>query len=144
MDLSLFQQDIQERNFENVGSLMPPYKDKASLEKKLEISYHCLQRSIRLKSRILSLENAYYIGKLLNEEESYTQRFLLKKNLTKHYQTMVENVYDLFEFNPTQILHTKYLNVQDIRRMKRSEVLYLRDCLINSFAGAQSLVEESC
>ncbi|CAB4414669.1 unnamed protein product [Rhizophagus irregularis] len=138
MDLLIFQQNVQEKYPEEVGLLTPPYEEEASVERKILVTYNCLQRSIKLKSRILALENAYFVGKLLAEEESYSKRFLLKKSLTKHYQTMVENTYDIFEYNSFQILRTKYLNVQDIRRMKRTEVLYLRDCLIESFAGAQN------
>ena len=57
---------------------------------------------------------------------------------------MIEYTFDLFEPNPSQILRIKYLNVQDIRKMKRQDVLVLRSYLNKNFAGAQNLGEESC
>jgi hypothetical protein len=144
MDFQNFINDLQELNPIEVDPLIPPYQDEASLEKQVLRTFNCLRRSIKLRSRILSLINAYFLGKIFAGVESSTQRFLLKRNLTKHYQTMVENTFDLFEFNPSQILRTKYLNVQDLRKMKCAEILYLRDCLLDPFAGAQSLEEESC
>ncbi|GBB84308.1 hypothetical protein RclHR1_10920003 [Rhizophagus clarus] len=68
----------------------------------------------------------------------------MKRRLTKHYLTMTEYTFDLFEPNPSQILRTKYLNIQDIRKMKRQEILVLRSYLNEDFAGAQNLGEESC
>ncbi|CAB4439664.1 unnamed protein product [Rhizophagus irregularis] len=81
MNLLIFQQDVQEKYPEEVGLLTPPYKEEASVKRKILVTYNCLQRSIKLKSRILALENAYFLGKLLAEEESYSERFLLKKNI---------------------------------------------------------------
>ncbi|CAB5199801.1 hypothetical protein RhiirA5_417223 [Rhizophagus irregularis] len=81
MDLLIFQQDVQEKYPEEVGLLTPPYEEEASVERKILITYNCLQHSIKLKSRILALENAYFVGKLLAEKESYSKRFLLKKNI---------------------------------------------------------------
>jgi hypothetical protein len=68
----------------------------------------------------------------------------MKRKLTKHYQTMVDNTFDLFEFRPSQILRTKVISVQAIRAMKRSEILELRELTLMTFAGAQNLGEESC
>ena len=103
-----------------------------------------LRCSIQLKNRILSLVNAYFVGKILAEIESTSEKFRMKRKLTKHYSTMTEYTFDLFEPNPSQIMRTKYLNVQDVRKMKRQEILVLRSYLNQDFAGAQNLGEESC
>lgn len=144
MSFQNFINDVQEIYPIEVEPLIPPFQNEDNIEKQLLRTYNCLQRTIKLRSRILSLINAYFIGKILAGVESTTQRFLFKRKLTKHYQTMVENTFDLFEYNPSQIMRTKFLSVQDLRKMKRVEVLYLRDCLLDPFAGAQSLAEESC
>jgi hypothetical protein len=41
-------------------------------------------------------------------------------------------------------MQTKYITVQDIKKMKHSEILFLMECLSNPFTGAQSLVAENC
>lgn len=129
MDVNFFEQDLSDTEPQDVEFPLPPYEETNTVEEKLLIAYHCLQRSIRLKSRTLSLVNAYYTGKALNEEIDPTQRKKLKKKLTKHYRVMSENCYDLFEVNPLQMLRTKYINVLDIRRLKRRQILFLRNTL---------------
>ena len=62
---------------------------------------------------------------------------------------MAEYVYDIFESNPTHLLYTTTMNVQEIKKMKRNEVLYLRNIVQEEkfqsiFDGAQNLEEESC
>jgi hypothetical protein len=96
------------------GMIVPSYTDEMDREQKIKISYQNLQRSIRLKQRIIALMNAYFLGRLLSEIESTTERFVMKRKLTKHYQTMVDNTFDLFEFRPSQILQTKVISVQAI------------------------------
>ncbi|GBC00094.1 hypothetical protein RclHR1_37430002 [Rhizophagus clarus] len=144
MDFSLFLIDLQETHPLEIRPMIPPYLEDMDIEEKFLKSYMQLQRSIQLKNRILSLVNAYFIGKILTEIESTSERFRMKRRLTKHYLTMTEYTFNLFEPNPSQILRTKYLNVQDIRKMKRQEILVLRSYLNKDFAGAQNLGEESC
>ncbi|GBB83188.1 hypothetical protein RclHR1_00010070 [Rhizophagus clarus] len=84
--------------------MIPPYLEDMDIEEKFLKSYMQLQRSIQLKNRILSLVNAYFVGKILAEIESTSERFRMKRKLTKHYSTMTEYTFDLFEPNPSQIL----------------------------------------
>lgn len=144
MDFSLFFIDLQETHSLEIGPMIPLYLEDMDIEEKFLKSYMQLQRSIQLKNRILSLVNAYFVGKILAEIESTSERFRMKRKLTKHYSTMTEYTFDLFEPNPSQIMRTKYLNVQDIRKMKRQEILVFRSYLNQDFAGAQNLGEESC
>ncbi|GET04159.1 hypothetical protein GLOIN_2v1884596 [Rhizophagus clarus] len=144
MDFSLFLIDLQETHSLKIGSMIPPYSEDMNIEEKFLKSYMQLQHSIQLKNRILSLVNAYFVGKILVEIETTSERFRMKRKLTKHYLTMTEYTFDLFEPNPSQILRTKYLNVQDIKKMKRQEILVLRSYLNKDFAGVQNLGEKSC
>ena len=114
MYLNLFEQDLNETEPQDIGTLTPPYTDQNTPEEKVILAYHCLQRTLKLKSRSLSLQNAYFLGKALNEELDVYQRQRLKRRLTKHYLVMSENAYDLFEVNPLQMLRVQYLTVQDI------------------------------
>lgn len=129
MDLSFLEQDLNETEPQDVGTLTSPYTDLNTSEEKVILAYHCLQRTLKLKSRPLSLQNAYFLGKALNEEVDVYERHRLKRRLTKHYLVMSENAYDLFEVNPFQMLRVQYLTVQDIKKMKRSQILYLRKVL---------------
>ena len=140
----MFKEDLQGTCPIEAEMLIPPYTEEMDREQQMKIAYVNLQRAIRLKSRILALINAYFLGKILASIESTTDRFLMKKKLTKHYQTMAENTYDLFEYNPSQILQTRLITVQAIRAMKRSKILELRELTLETFAGAQNLEEESC
>ena len=144
MDFHLFKEDLQEIYPIEEGILIPPYTDEIDTAEKIIMTNLSLQRVIRLKSRIIALINAYFLGKLLADIGSTTKRFLMKRKLTKHYQTIAENTFDLFEYRPSQILRTKIITVQGIRAMKRSEILELRESILDIFAGAQNLEEESC
>jgi hypothetical protein len=75
--------------------------------------------------------NAYFVGKAISEEISTTQQFILRRNLTKHYQVMVDNTFNLFEVNSYQIIRTKYITVQDIKKMKHSEIFFKINFAIN-------------
>jgi hypothetical protein len=128
---------------------MPPYTQTESKKNKIFITQRALSRAIQLKNRILALTNAFFLGLLLNEENSVSVKFRYKRKLTKHYQTIAEYTYDIFEPNPSHLLYTTTLNVQDIRKIKRNEILYLRNIVQDQkfksiFDGAQNLEEENC
>ena len=46
----------------------PPYSTEMDLKKKIQATYRMLLRSTRLKDRIFTLTNAYYLGQLLETE----------------------------------------------------------------------------
>jgi hypothetical protein len=127
--------------------LLPPYTEEDTLTTKLSKTYRILIRSIRTKNRKLALTNAYFLGLLLSEPVDITRKF--KKENSKHYQKIAESVYDIFEFNSSHILVTTSIDVQRISKLKRNEILQLRqivqDLKIESiFHGVQNLEEESC
>ena len=137
MEVSRILADLQEQLPYDVTFPEAPYSADITLEEKLNCAYRNLKRSIRLKSRTLSLINTYYLGKILCSVESLQ----LKQRISKHYVTIAEYTFDLFEGCPEQILRTKWISIQDIRRLKRSILLDLRNELI-IFVGTQSLGEE--
>jgi hypothetical protein len=53
-----------------VTPAFPPYDNEMDLQKKIQVTYRMLLRSTRLKNRIFTLTNAYYLGKLLETETS--------------------------------------------------------------------------
>ena len=77
----------------------------------------------------MSLTNAYYLGELLSNMDSMKDRLRYKQKLTKHYSTIAEYTYDLFELNPKQMMHIRQTTIQDIRKLKCSQVLELRNLI---------------
>ena len=85
--------------------------------------------------------NSFYLGQLLDQLSTPGERLKYKRKMTLHYATIVEKTFDIFEFCPIQILRTKKLNVQIIRRISRPQIKRLREELL-IFAGAANLEEE--
>ena len=61
---------------------------------------------------------------------------------------MARYVYDIFEPNPSHLLYTMTMKVQEVKKLKRDEITYLRnivsDIVVQSiFDGAQNLEEEN-
>ena len=135
MQLDDIKNDLQEILPITVKLLSPPYVKNNTLKEKFNLTYKSLRRSIRLKSRTLSLVNAFYLGKLLANMDTTKEQFQYKQELTTHYATIAEYTYDIFEFYPEQLMRIQQLSVQIVRKLKHPQVLELRDemCI---FAGA--------
>ena len=56
--------------------------------------------------------NSFYLGQLLDQLSTPSERLKYKYKMSLHYATIVEKTYDIFEFFPEQILRTKRLDVQ--------------------------------
>jgi hypothetical protein len=130
-------EDLQRVGTAEVSPLSPPFDDFDPFEIRFEKTFASLQRSVRQKSRILALTDAYYLGSLLNQITNRMTRRGYAQLLTEHYLRMVENTFDLFEFDPEQINRTQQLNVQQIRKVPRPIVRAIRDILLIPLAGAQ-------
>ena len=63
----------------DVEEIIPPFSTDADRDEKFKAASMALRRSIKLKNRFLSLVNAYYLGKILNEFETSTEKFLHKR-----------------------------------------------------------------
>ena len=141
-------QEIQEELLEvtplNPGPLVSPYDEALDIKQKLKLAYQALRRAIKRKNRLITLVNAYFLGKVLNEAEDSRQEFQLKRELTPHYITIAEGTYTLFEVDPVQILRTTKLDIRDIRRTKRRDILAIVDAKVNILVSTRNLEEESC
>ena len=124
----------------------PPYTSDMNIVEKLKVTQKALKRSIELHERITSLMNAYYLGKLFDDSEEISEKFRRKNKAKRHYAIMAEHVFDIFEPDPLQIYQTLTLNVQQVKKFKKSKILRLRSIVETnvqiSFAGAQDLGEE--
>ena len=57
---------------------------------------------------------------------------------------MAENAYILFEFDPTQIFRTINLDIRDIRRAKKKDIVTIASTTMNILVGTRNLEGESC
>ena len=142
-----FEAELQNDVPMQVGDWLLPKIDADTLEEKLQVMQNFLRRSLEVNDRMSALVNAFYLGKLLHQAENISRKFGLKRTLTRHYATIAEYTYDIFEPNPYQILQTISMHVQAIKKLRRRQVLQLRriverNILLADFAGAQSLEEE--
>ena len=128
----------------NPGPLLPPYEDGQGNKQKLKLAYQSLRRSIKRKDHLTALVNAYFLRKVLNETEGPRQEYQLKRELTSHYITMAENAYILFEVDPIQILCTTKLDIRDIQRTRKKDIIDIANAKMNILVSTQNLEEESC
>src|SRR5436305_9590240 len=127
MDIAVILMDMQQISLEDVNFPPPPYSTERNFKDKFQITYRNLIKSIRLKSRTLSLVNSFYLGKLLDDLTTPNERLAYKKKMTLHYATIAERTFDLFEYCPDQLLRTQILTVQIIRKIKQVDILELRN-----------------
>ena len=59
--------DLQRMEPVDVPTIILPYSRTDTFDEQFNLTYASLQRNNRLKSRILALLDAYFLGKLLNE-----------------------------------------------------------------------------
>jgi hypothetical protein len=122
----LLEQEFQQFIPFNSEVPLAPYTNEMDLSEKIKVTQKALRHSIELNSRLTSLINAYYLGKIFNESESTSAKFKNKQKTSKHYATMAEYMYNIFECDPSQIYQTTSLTVQQVRKFKKKQVLKLR------------------
>ena len=127
------------------GELYPPYMDTLSDDQKVVIALCALRRKIKAKERKMALINAYFLGKVFAEAGSSRLEYQLKSQVTEYYSVMADNTYMLFEENPQQILRTKVLTVQHIKKLHKPTIRQLAAEMRSFlFVGTQSLEGEDC
>lgn len=126
-------QDITYPPVEN-ARLISPYRDNMDKKQKFDLAYRALRRTIKTKSRIIALMNAYYLGLVLDEMD-FDESHKFRKKMSQHYLAIVTKTFDLFEPYPTQILTTKILSTTEIRLIDRPDITQARNELY-LFAGA--------
>ena len=135
MDFSEILEDIQQTTPEEINFPPPPYMEEENFQVKFSATLKSVTKSIRLKDTQLAMINSFYLGQLLDQLSTPSERLKYKHKMSLHYATIVEKTYDIFEFFPEQILRTKKLDVQVIRKITRPQIRRLRSNLL-IFAGA--------
>ncbi|GET51708.1 hypothetical protein GLOIN_2v1884596 [Rhizophagus irregularis DAOM 181602=DAOM 197198] len=135
MDFSEILEDIQQTTSEEINFPPPPYLEEEDFQVKFSATLRSVTKSIRLKDTQLAMINSFYLGQLLDQLPTPSERLKYKHKMSLHYATIVEKTFDIFEFFPEQILRTKKLDVQVIRKITRPQIRKLRNNLL-IFAGA--------
>ncbi|CAB5217570.1 unnamed protein product [Rhizophagus irregularis] len=135
MDFSEILEDIQQTTSEEINFPPPPYMEEEDFQVKFSATLRSVTKSIRLKDTQLAMINSFYLGQLLDQLPTSSERLKYKHKMSLHYATIVEKTFDIFEFFPEQILRTKKLDVQVIRKITRPQIRRLRNNLL-IFAGA--------
>jgi len=84
MNIEQIQDDITRSNFGDTNDLIPPYNEEDEEEQKLNATYRALRRAISLKNRLITLVNAYYLGKIMTQVEK-EEAAKYRKKVTAHY-----------------------------------------------------------
>jgi len=63
-------QDLLEENNTQLNMQNTPYSSEMDYRIKIELTYECLIRALRLKQRISSLIFAYFLGQLIEKKET--------------------------------------------------------------------------
>lgn len=129
---------------EEIRPMEPPYQTDAPLTQKVQSAYQTLLRSTRMRNRILSLVNAFYLGQLIDDVTiSPAQRTVQMATITKHYYRTAIRVYHLFEnIGVQRIFDTRCLTLTMIRRLKSNEYQALVLETLDISAGAEILSGE--
>lgn len=135
MDFSEILVDVQQTASEEINFPPPPYLEEENFQVKFSATLKSVTKAIRLKDTQLAMINSFYLGQLLDQLSTPSERLKYKHKMSLHYATIVEKTFDIFEFFPEQILRTKQLDVQTIRKITRPQIRRLRNELL-IFAGA--------
>src|SRR5688500_527339 len=98
---------------EEIRPMEPPYQTDASLTQKVQSTYQTLLRSTRMRNRILSLVNAFYLCQLIDDmTTSPAQRTMQMAVITQHHYRTAIRVYHLFEnIGVQRIFNTRCLTL---------------------------------
>ena len=96
-----------------------PYTTNMTNQEKINMTYQCLLRAVRLKQRISTLIFAYFLGQLIEKKELSKRK--IKQIVTEHYYVIAIRTFYIFEFNPQQIYVTKIMNIGNIRKLIQHE-----------------------
>ena len=129
---------------EEIQPMIPPYQTDATLTQKVRLTYQTLLRSTRMRNRLLSLVNAFYLGQLIDDATiSPAQRTLQMATITKHYYRTAIRVYHLFEnLGVHRIFDTQRLTLTMVRQLKSNEYQTLLLKTLDISAGAEILSGE--
>ncbi len=112
-------QDLIENDHTQHNMQDTPYTLDVDHRIKIEITYECLVRALRLKQRISSLIFAYFLGQLI--EKRQIAKRVIKQIISEHYYIIAIRTYYIFEINPVQIYATKNTTINMIRKLKQKD-----------------------
>src|SRR3954451_14915153 len=139
LTLEEIQTELLEIFLTNSELLISSYEERQENKQKLKLAYQSLRRSIKRKDCLTTLVNAYFLGKVLNETEGFRQEYQLKRELTSHYITIAENAYILFEVDLIQILRIIKLDIRDVQRTRKKDVINIANAKMNILVSTQNL-----
>ena len=86
-------EDLSEPN--SVDSVVepPPFEEATPISMKVKTTFRKLHRAKRMDDRISLLVNSFYIGQIIKEEMTPTQRTSNKSNLTVYYYQVCVRAY---------------------------------------------------
>ena len=93
----LILQELQRPPLEVTFEPTRPYTSNMTIDEKVKRTYRSLLKARRVKNRILTLLNAFFLGQLLNDDISPAQRTLQCQTMTTHYHQSATRIYHLFE-----------------------------------------------
>ena len=82
-----------------------PYDDSTPVLARIPIIFRQLLKAKRMNNRILILEKAFYIGQLIEEELTLSQRTLVKTTLSEYYYRVCVWTYCIFEIPGVQQIY---------------------------------------
>ena len=89
-----------------------PYNPDQDVRSNVRRIYHQLLRTVRSRDRILSLVNAYYLGKIMEVHTDTSERTMAKAMITPHYFRSTRKLFLLFEpLGVEQIYRTKTIKI---------------------------------
>ena len=93
----------------------PSYGDDANEKIKISITSRYLKRALRLKHRRKALTYAYYLGKIIEENNFPAKE--VKQIISDHYYITSISTYYIFESNPGQIEKTETITLSLIHQL---------------------------
>jgi hypothetical protein len=121
-------QDFSYDTPEDIDVIPSPSNILQTPETQVLHTYQKLQRSARRHDRIMTLVYAYYLGEILENNFSRSQRSYLNSHISKYYSLSSRRTYYLFEkVGVQQIYRTRSTTLSLIYRMKQSDFLALTE-----------------
>ena len=102
----------------------PPYRPTDKYINKVQTTYAKMIRALSVYQRQHALLYAYYLGQLINgENTTSSQRKKAESLVSKHYAKIAERTFRIFEVDPGQIFRTVALTTMDLYNLSLQDYL---------------------
>ncbi|GBC39116.2 hypothetical protein GLOIN_2v1884596 [Rhizophagus irregularis DAOM 181602=DAOM 197198] len=91
MDFSEILEDIQQTTSEEINFPPPPYMEDEDFQVKFSATLRSVTKSIRLKDTQLAMINSFYLGQLLDQLSTPSERLKYKHKMSLHYATITSD-----------------------------------------------------